>query len=409
MSIGSLSTEILQRIFQYCDVPDVAALASTSKQIHDAITGYQVPIYAAAMYNSYGPVQDLVRLAMSGEQEATGRARLVSSERRRDALVRRIITVPDAPAMTMELMKKIARFGRVAQKWVALYPQERWLVGSDNRRLLTGVESERLRKAIYGFWTYGNLFHSRSAIHDELEDLSGGSHMRDDPRNLLVRTYTSIELVQLAEFVDVMYQVIHNDICPSNATIHSRYNEGFESLFYVGHYFPASHINIESLLDLPRSLAREAWGDDRQQAMFVRDMLKLNPEEILHLKLKTTTKKQRIDYLRDKKDYLLGNPADFRHALSSVAFERSEQDIKIGFDEHWGIIDVERDTSSEHEWLGRENSVFAKDASSSGAFVEHPYVDDDVPFNPWRYVYPGEFSDYDDDDSEENEDGGGDH
>ncbi len=48
----------------------------------------------------------------------------------------RIIQTGDKPKLTLEHMKKMVGYGKIADRWTELYPRLRWRFGSDNRRLL---------------------------------------------------------------------------------------------------------------------------------------------------------------------------------------------------------------------------------------------------------------------------------
>lgn len=249
MSITQLSTEILQKIYEYAGVCDVIHLAQTSKKNYRAFLGRRLHILELAMYNSYSPLPELVKLVAANEPDKS--RKLLSTELRRNATVNRIIQAQGVPKMTMELIIQMVRYGKVADRWAELYPRLRWRDDSSNRRFLRPHEEERLRGAIYRYWTYSTIFHDQLFIHHD-PDLPRSTN---DPRLRLLRTYSTMELVQLTEFIDKMQQVIQVDLYPSNAMVRSQYL----------HPVP------------PKALANMGWGDGAPHRCLVLDLMKFSP------------------------------------------------------------------------------------------------------------------------------------
>jgi len=201
--------------------------------------------------------------------------------------------------LTLELMKKMVEYGKIADRWTELYPRLRWRFGSDNRRLLHPHEKERLRRAIYHHWTYTTLFHSRVFTQYSPDPPSPASH--DDPRHRLLRTYSTVDHIQLSEFLAHIEQLVELDLYPSNSIVQEHYS----------HSLP------------PRALAKIAWGEGNEYRRLVRDILKLSPADLLHLVENTTTKTERLDFLYAKEACFGDVPATLNYALSTVSVERA--------------------------------------------------------------------------------------
>jgi hypothetical protein len=305
MSITQLSTEIIQKIYEYANLEDVVHLAQSSKKNYRTFLGRRMPILERAMHNSYSPLPDLLKLVISNEPDKTRKP--VGTEVRRNAILSRIIQITEIPKLTLELLKKMVIYGRNAEKWTEIYPQLRWRFGSSNRRLLHKHEKERLRRAIYHHWTYSSLFYDRTYL--EYSPDAPHARLRDnpDPRLRLLRTYSTIELVQLSEFLGHMIQLVEHDLFPSNSIVQERYAQ----------LLPG------------RALAKIGWGDGGAYMRLVRDVMKLNPADLLHLVENTTTKSERAEFVFARGEWFADAPASMNVALSAVVQER---DVKRGYE-----------------------------------------------------------------------------
>ena len=157
MSITELSTEILQKICEYTTIQDLLHLAQTSKRNYRIYLGRRTHLLGRAVQNSFSPLPDLYKLVISNEPDKSRKP--LGTEIRRNIIVGRIIETQDTPKLSIELIMKMVEYGKVADRWAELYPQIRWRHNSNDRRLLRPHEQERLRGAIYRYWTYNILFH----------------------------------------------------------------------------------------------------------------------------------------------------------------------------------------------------------------------------------------------------------
>lgn len=258
MSLTLLSTEILQRIYEHSSVQDLLHLAQTCKKTYNAFMGYKLPLLEQAVYNTYSPVPELYKLVISSEPD--GCRKPLSTEARRDALLTRIMKSPPNPFMTLELMVKMVQFGKIAVRWAELWPRLCWKYDYFQRRLLRNHEQERLRAAIYRYWTYNNLFHDELYIrsHQRMPVPNDGQ----DLRLRLLRSYSTLELIQLSDFVDKLQLFVSSELLPAFDRFQFRYRSGF-----LWHY--TSHRTW-------------AWDDDAIRPWTV-DVMKFDPERFIEL------------------------------------------------------------------------------------------------------------------------------
>jgi hypothetical protein len=369
MSITRLSTEILQKIYEYATITDVLHLSQTSKKNHNAYLGQKLPILRKAFYNSsYGPYPELVKLAISGEPSTMRKP--LGTEIRRNATLHRVIHTRDIPAMTIHLIRRMVQYAKVAEKWTELYPQLRWRFDSNNRRLLRPHEQERLRKSIYQYWTYTNLFHDQVYCEfDPDPTLSRTTRpaSHDDPRLRLLRTYSTIDLVRLSEFIDKMQQLVEIDLYPSNLTIQWRYGQSLP----------------------PKALAKLSWGERDEHIRLLDVIMKFTPADFLHLNLHTTAKQERFDYIVAKGKWFVNTPATWHNVICSIAygermapgrisptFPSAMRPLRVPYvhtsdrDVQYGIVDT-CEEEDRPDFYARH--VFANDAISDGEWVEEWY------------------------------------
>lgn len=342
MSIIELSTEIVQKIYEYTTIQDLLHLAQTSKRNYRIYLGRRTHLLERAMHNSFSPLPDLYKLVVSNEPDKSRKP--LGTEIRRNLIVNRLIETKDSPKLTIDLLIKMAAYGKVADRWTELYPQIRWRHNSNERRLLRPHERERLRGAIYRYWTYNTLFHDPVFTGFD----PGLPRLEADPRLRILRTYTTIELIQLTEYVDKMHQLLHVDLYPSYSVIRECYSEPVP----------------------PKTLVALGWGTGTFHLRLVYDLMKYDPADFLHLFDETSSKKERMEYLMAKGISFAERPATLRDSIAIVMAERRES----------ALLDIHRDCFNEDIDYGvidtpasrYNHSRYAYDASSDGAFVEGP-------------------------------------
>jgi hypothetical protein len=296
MSVTDLSTEILQKIFEYTELADLVHLSQTSKRNYRAFLGRRMHHLERALHNSYSPLPSLLKLTLSNEPSPTRRP--IGTELRIALVLNRITSVPANPKLTLENMKKMVHYGKIADRWTELYPRLRWRFASDNRRLLKAQEKERLRGAVYNHWTYTTLFHSRTFTNYSPDPPSPVS--LDDPRHRLLRTLSTIQQIQLSEYLSHIETLVELDLYPSYSVVLEQYP----------HSLPH------------KSLSKLGWGEGSEYRRLVRDIMKLGPEDLLHLYEHTSTKSERADFLCAQGVCFGDVPATMNYALSSITVER---------------------------------------------------------------------------------------
>jgi hypothetical protein len=356
-SLPGLPVELIQKIYHECsDIQSVVNLSATSRRFRAAYIGSQkLLIIENVLDNQFGPLHDAIQVVTYNDSQPAH--------------------VPRKPAMSMALAQQVAAIGYVARKWEAIYPLLRWRVHTEHRRTLRGHECYRFRRAMYRMWLYSKAFHNSSYL--ELQrtlprPCSG------DRRTVFMRQFDDDEITEIIELNDILHDMVHNDLCPSNAIIQQRYSQSFpgQAPLYFGTYetYPA-HCGMDILIrkvvlkrDLPTDLIGEAWGTLELQEGVVRDILKLEPDQLLHFKEQLTNKAERVSYLALMPESFHQRPSTLRYAVEAIMSERDYwMEPNHGID--GGILDF-FDEKPGGRCKTRDNGGHVTDEESSDDAVE---------------------------------------
>ncbi|KAF2254082.1 hypothetical protein BU26DRAFT_516319 [Trematosphaeria pertusa] len=335
-----LATELVSHVYFSCSsVTDVLALSATCRRFRDIYASSQkLAILEEAAEAQFGPLKDLTQLLT---HNASQPAHIIRS-------------VP----FSIALLKQIVHAGRTAEKWCEIYPFKKWKYNYERRRLLTSDERYRLRRAIYRLWLYSRAFHNR----DHPRELRA-SKLVIQKRAGLLHNWSTLELAEIADVHNVLREVVHSNICPSNGTIarkfKKRYPDHEHSLLFNIHlnYPPPSqtppaynpftaqyHATANTLsshfhstqtfstryasskfsLHPNHEVGAEGWGDDIPHYYVVEDMLKLDPEQIMFLKENAPLKGMVEGYVRGLGDWFENNGETWVQTLEWVLDERGE-------------------------------------------------------------------------------------
>jgi hypothetical protein len=347
-SLTELPMELIQKIYHECsDIKSIVYLSATSRKFRAAYNGSQkLVILEKVLERQFGPLHDAVQVVTYNASQPAH--------------------IPRSPAMSMALAQQVATIGYVAQKWVSLYPLMRWRDQSEYRRTLRSHEGFRFRRAMYRIWLYGKAFHNS----DYLEPVRAlpRPHSRDERMTFLRRLHDD-EIMELAELHDILHDMLYHDLCPSNAQIQQRANQGFpgQAPLYFGSYetYPA-HLSYASPLqkvahrmDFTRDIVGEAWGSRDVQYSLVRDILKLEPDELLHFREKLNNKTERVIYLTKLHESFHQNPSTLREAIEALSIER-DYFINSFHGIDGGILDFLEENGCHGEQLDHADLVYKK-------------------------------------------------
>jgi hypothetical protein len=330
-------TEIISHVFLSCDsVDDVIALSTTCHRFRGIYSSSRkLIILQAAAESQYGPLEDAIQLVT---HNASQPAHIIRS-------------VP----FSFALLKQLVHVGRTAQKWCDIYPFKKWKANFQDRRLLTTEERYRLRRALYRLWLYTRAFHNRTQPRDQRMNLQAIHHRAE-----LLHNWSTDELAEISDVHNVLRDVIHTNLCPSNGTIarkfKKRHPETEHQLLFNIHLnyppppfsapFPTSEFhnpppqstsaayhhhtsvltaryqNSKFLATAYHEPGAEGWGDDIGHYYVVEDMLKLDPEQIIWLKENAPLKGMVESYVKGLGEWFENNGETWGQTLEWVLRER---------------------------------------------------------------------------------------
>lgn len=258
MQLTDLANELLLHIFQSCPtIPSLLALSSTCKHFHSILTSHRLPTLYQAAESQYGPLSSATLIVTHNASQLPHIPR-------------------PSPPQSLALLTRLIEVGRVADKWTALYPTQKWRgEHSSDRKLLNPGERYRLRRACYRIWLYTLAFHVRSQTR----------YTRLQPqairaRALLLRPWPGRQLAEMLDLQGIFRQVLHSYVCPSDGTVLRRHRQRYP-VAEVGRR-RGERFEAEA----------EGWGDEVAHYYVVEDMLKVHPGQLMRLFESVTGKRE---------------------------------------------------------------------------------------------------------------------
>jgi len=322
MLLEDLATELVLHVLRSCtSVSDVLNLAATCRRFHKVFAASpKLPILFEAAEAHYGPLQDAIQLVTHNASQPAHLVRNVPS--------------------SLALLKQIIEVGRVAKKWEDIYPAKKWKLDFQDRRLLSGQERYRLRRAIYRLWLYSSAFHNRAFPRNTRMH----RHVIQE-RTKLLHNWNTAELAEIEDVREVLREVLQNHICPSNGTIQRKFRKrfpdtdhhllfnihlnyppppsAFETHFHTTHQVTAANKFFTKYQSTAyHEPGAEGWGDEIPHYYVVEDMLKLDPGQIVWLRENAPLKGMVEAFVKGLGEWFENNGETFGQTLDWVVAER---------------------------------------------------------------------------------------
>ena len=307
MDFDTLPTEIITQVFlSLPDISSAVALSSTSHRFHNILhSSKKLVILSQAADAEFGPIEEIYQLLTHNASQP--------------AHVRRSVPISEA------LLHQIVRVGRVARRWEEIYPFKKWKSDFANRRLLSDTEKYLIRRAVYRLWLFAKAFHNSAHVRT---CRSIPEVVRD--RAALLHNFSTQELAEMLDVQQIFRDTVSNNICPSNGKIRQKFQKRYpesnhQILFNIHLNYPPApssfvpdtwfHNSSYGSSKYHSRLApsrfndpgAEGWGDDVSHYYIVEDMMKLDPEQILHLRDFCPLKAQVESYVKEVAGEWFGN------------------------------------------------------------------------------------------------------
>ena len=323
MYLDDLPTEIVTQVFiSLPDISSAVALSETCHRFHSILhSSKKLIILSEAAEAEFGPLEDITQLVTHNSSQP--------------AHIRRSVALSEA------LIRQVVKVGRVAKRWEDVYIFKKWKSDFANRRLLSNPERYNVRRAVYRLWLFSKAFHNAAHVRT---CRSVPEIVRE--RAALLHNFSTQELAEMLDIHCIFRDMMASNICPSNGKMRQkfqkRYPESNHQLLFNIHlnYPPAPssfvpdswyhnsaygsskhHSRLQpSRFHEPGS---EGWGDDISHYYIVEDMMKMNPEQILHLRDFCPLKAQVENYVKEVGgEWYANNGETFSETLAFVMRQR---------------------------------------------------------------------------------------
>lgn len=276
-----LAPELVVHIFEsLTSISDIISLSLTCRYFHKLLTKSQkLVLFFSAIEKEMGPLDEILQLLTMNQNQ--------------------ILHLRRTPPLSYALLSQVTTVGRVAHRFVSLYPAYRWTEAeSASRRLLDQCEARRLRRAVYRFWSYALAFHSKSY------SLLRPDTTAAEERLQLLRSWTNDELFELEDLRCTFEQLLASEICPTDGEVYSRIPEDarqsqrsmhhrllphlvgrmstYQDVFHSSREPSVQDWNKASPQEL-RYKHMQGWGSDLQNFYLVQSFLKFSPAQLLWL------------------------------------------------------------------------------------------------------------------------------
>lgn len=331
MHIQDLATETIVQIFLSAPtISTVVNLSATCRRFRRIFcSSNKLPILSQSAEIQYGPLYDITQLVTYREWRAAGVESCTYDELKGSH-------VPRDDSISETLIRSMIGPGRVVTEWEDQYPFKKWETDFQNRRSLVASERYKLRRALYRLWLYARIFHPMHKAEWNLRE----------QRFTFLSKFSTVELAEMQDVHNMLRDTIGQDICPSRAAMRKKIQDRFPEDDDLSIYLPHSrfsrppppsfmsdyyHSNVYINARL-NSYATggaynpdfEGWGDGGVHSENVRDMLKLDPGQILWLKKNCSSRCQVEVFIKSQGSgyHLFGDT--FVETLMSVLRHRGE-------------------------------------------------------------------------------------
>ncbi|SPQ27688.1 4d30a0e5-42d4-4a09-afc6-e2612d422c12 [Thermothielavioides terrestris] len=218
----------------------------------------------------------------------------------------------------------VMNFCRAVKRWETEFPSLRFCYLPQHSRILEPHELYRLRSALYAWWRFAHAFHGPAPCPPGLDNSPEG-------RRSFIRQFSTAQLHELYDLWSTIDAAVGTRVCPSTSAVIAMGNPGA----------PWKMMTMEEA-------ARIGWGTYAVHIEIVQTMVKLRPEDILHLLVyrhRYATKASVIQFVRLRHPRIEEGPQTLTAAILDVVEERQSSPFppfpfKLSFPlNHGGILD----------------------------------------------------------------------
>ncbi|KAK0708989.1 hypothetical protein B0T26DRAFT_654380 [Lasiosphaeria miniovina] len=202
-----------------------------------------------------------------------------------------------------EGLTRVLKLCRTIKQWEVEFQRLRFVYHPQHSRTLRPHERQRLRQGLYTWWRFSRYFHS-SYHFEGTEDLHRFWLRRPespDVRCNFVRKFSTTQLHELFDMWQTIRAAVSMEICPSIVHVREQLSRA--------------------------EAARIGWGDPIENDHILATIMKLCPEDILHLLVhrhRYATKTSVIQFVRLSNPFIEDSIEMFTQAIEVVLWEREK-------------------------------------------------------------------------------------
>ncbi|KAK0634706.1 hypothetical protein B0T17DRAFT_502329 [Bombardia bombarda] len=385
--IGSLPVELKNEILSHLDLESLISASHVNRHFRQILATNWATILMPILQRDFSPVQSLLRvfdvcfgklssaldelhdgdvlfggrLLCAGKSDPTGLAKTGAGQGWSTQL-----SSSDGLAVFKVCL--------AVKKWELEFQRLRFFYHPEHSRCLVDHELERLRHGLYVWWRFARYFHGGFRFGEGFEDQAQfwlrTSDNSPDVRCNFVRQFSTTQLHEICDMWETIRSAVGREVCPSIVTVREQSDNTLSRA----------------------EAARIGWGDPIENDQILGTILKLRPEDILHLltfRHRYATKASLVEFIRLKNPWIENSVETFSRSLMTVICERErilERErgsnalarglyFPPSFPARYGGI-----VNYEEPEVEQLRDKFSQDAGKG----THYYIDDE--FAPTRYI-----------------------
>ncbi|KAL2260971.1 hypothetical protein VTK26DRAFT_4893 [Humicola hyalothermophila] len=371
IQFGDLPVETIIEILSYVDFVGLDNMLRVNRRLRRIIEGYWSSILPEILDREFSPaegfLQALQDVFLPLDDLGGGDASSAERDLRSHSLDFAVLCNDGSLGLpSTKRLHSILAFCRTVKRWEVEFQRQRFFHYPEYSRSLRPHELGRLRHGLYVWWRFARYFHGGAPFGNKSHPTACHQTRRSAGLELERRFMWQFSTAQLHDILDMWETVrsaVGREVCPSVSVVSE----------WLGYALPTAEV------------ARIGWGDGVENEQILSTIMKLRPEDLLHLLVyrhRYTTRRSVVDFVKLRNPRIDESMETFRDAILEVLIERDSEHIPggnflllSGFpDRDGGVLD--------HDEAGREE---LRDMLSHDAAVGGPqyapsvrYLDADV-------------------------------
>ncbi|KAM7208588.1 hypothetical protein V8F20_001011 [Naviculisporaceae sp. PSN 640] len=311
-----LPIEILNAVLSNVDMETLFQMSRVNKLFNSIVAAHWPSIMHPILERDFTPVEPLFRVfdVCSSKESVTAldrfddgdvyiEGKLVAAKKNTNGVTR--LSLNDGLAVFKVCL--------AVKRWEREFARLRFAGHPEYTRTLRPHELERLRLGLYVWWRYARCFHAPFCFSDE----SGGSgygfedqrlfwlrrpHVSPDIRCNFMRQYSTTQLHVISDVWDTIRSAVGREVCPSIVAVRE----------------PDYEMSTAEA-------CRIGWGEPIENDVILATMMKLSPEDVLHLLMfrhRYASKASLIRFIRLKSPDIEQSIETFSEAIMRTICER---------------------------------------------------------------------------------------